>query len=75
MTVSAPTRARSQRELAHRVGCGVEVTLYWNETDNNTSIELTHTATDTTLRFDVPAHKALDAFYHPFAHTGAFIAP
>jgi hypothetical protein len=75
MTVWAPIRAGLRRELAHRVGCGVEVTLYWNATDNNTSIELRHTATDTTLRFDVPSHKALDAFYHPFAHAGAFIAP
>lgn len=59
---------RRRRELAHRIGGGIEVTLYWDAADNSTSIELRHLASETTLRFTVPADEALDAFYHPLAH-------
>ena len=57
-----------RRELAHRVGGGFEVTLYWNAGDNSTSIEVRHLESETHLRFAVPADKALDAFYHPLTH-------
>jgi hypothetical protein len=59
---------RRRRELAHRIGGGLEVTLYWNAADNSTSIELRHLTSETRLRFAVPADQALDAFYHPLAH-------
>jgi hypothetical protein len=58
----------NEHELAHRTSGGVEVTLYWSADDNTTSVEVFHAATETTLRFDVPGERALDAFYHPFAH-------
>jgi hypothetical protein len=57
-----------QRELAHRVNGGIEVTLYWSADDNSTSVEVFHTATGRTLHFAVARESALDAFYHPFAH-------
>jgi hypothetical protein len=57
-----------RRELAHRVGGGLEVTLYWNTGDNSTSIEVHHLDSETHMRFAVPADKALDAFYHPLTH-------
>ena len=57
-----------QRELAHRVSGGIEVTLYWNADDNTTSIEVFHTTTEQILHFAVPREHALDAFYHPFVH-------
>ena len=63
------------RELAHRVGSGLEVTLYWNGADNSTSIELCHLASKTRLHFAVPPEDALDAFYHPLAHVQYAIAP
>ena len=56
------------RELAHRVSGGITVTLYWNERDDGTSVEIFHAATEQTLHFSVPQQHALDAFYHPFAH-------
>lgn len=65
---AATVTNRRRRELAHRIGGGVEVTLYWDAADNSTSIELRHLSSDTRLRFAVPADRALDAFYHPFAH-------
>jgi hypothetical protein len=58
----------SRRELAHRVGGGLEVRLFWNADDNSTSVELFDAATETTLHFTVARERALDAFYHPFAH-------
>lgn len=61
------------RELAHRVSGGVEVTLYWSADDNGTSIEVWQHATNETLAFPVPPERALDAFYHPFAHLPALM--
>ena len=68
-TVSPPAR-----ELAHRVGAGIEVTLLWSPADNSTTIELWHAATDETLRFEVPNDRALDAFYDPLAHLQTEVA-
>jgi hypothetical protein len=62
------TTHEPQRELAHRVSGGIAVTLYWNANDNSTSVEIFHAATEQTLHFAVPHERALDAFYHPFAH-------
>jgi hypothetical protein len=57
-----------QRELAHRVSGGLEVTLYWNVDDNSTSVEIFDAATEVTLHVTVARERALDAFNHPFAH-------
>jgi len=56
------------RELARRVGGGLEITLYWHPEDDSTSIDVYHLATEETISFPVPADQALDAFHHPFAH-------
>ena len=63
-----------RRELARRLNGGLEVTLYWNADDNSTSIEVLQTTTDEKLTFAVARERALDAFYHPFAHLAAFPA-
>lgn len=60
--------ADTQRELAHRIGGGIEVTLYWDADDNSTSVEIFHSTTEQTIHFAVPRERALDAFYHPFVH-------
>jgi hypothetical protein len=62
------TDTHTHRELAHRSGGGIAVTLYWNAEDDSTSVEIFHAATEQTLHFAVPRDHALDAFYHPFAH-------
>ena len=61
----------SRRELAHRLSGGIEVTLYWCERDDTTSVELWHAASEETLVFEVAREHALEAFYHPFAHLAA----
>jgi hypothetical protein len=64
MTTTHPPR----RELAHRVTGGIEVTLFWNALDDTTAVEVWQPATEELLFFDVARDRALDAFYHPFAH-------
>ena len=57
-----------RRELARRVSSGLEVTLYWNPNDDSTSVEVWQHSTGETFGFDVPQERALEGFYHPFAH-------
>ncbi len=61
----------SRRELARRASGGLEVALYWDSDDNSTSVEVCQHASGETLAFAVARERALDAFYHPFAHLPA----
>ena len=65
---TTPTLIDPRRELASRASGGIEVTLYWSAHDNSTSVELRQPASEETLLFTVAGARALDAFYHPFAH-------
>ena len=65
------TRAETfqpRRELARRVSGGIEITLYWSAADESTTIEAWQPDSGETLAFAVLPERALDAFYHPFAH-------
>jgi hypothetical protein len=63
-----PPAIDHRRQLAQRVSGGVEVTLYWDADDNSISVEVWQHESGETLAFAVPRERALDAFYHPFAH-------
>jgi hypothetical protein len=63
--VGEPVEPR--RELARRVNGGIEVVLYWSPLDNSTTVEVRQATSEETLVFAVPAERALEAFYHPFA--------
>jgi hypothetical protein len=67
MTPTTITRT-ARRELTKRQNGGLEITLFWDTSDNSTSIDLHHTATGETISFRVPSAHALDAFHHPFAY-------
>ena len=67
MTISTLTDI-SRHELAHRVGGGLEITLYWRRFENSIGVEIYDTAAEETTAFPVPAERALDAFHHPFAY-------
>ena len=67
-TTSAATIPDPRRELARRVSSGIEVTLYWSAVDNSTFIEVWQPASEETFAYPVAGDRALDAFYHPFAH-------
>jgi hypothetical protein len=58
----------SARELARRVSGTLDVALYWRAHDNATSVVLRHLLSGETIAFAVARDRALDAFYHPFAH-------
>ena len=58
----------NRRELAHRIDAGLDVTLYWNPSDNTTSVDVLDTTTAEIFSFPVASDRALDAFHHPFAH-------
>jgi hypothetical protein len=62
------TIPRRRRELARRISGNLEVTLYWSADDDSTSIDIWHFGSEQSLVFAVPRDRALDAFYHPFAH-------
>lgn len=56
-----------RRELAHRASGGIEVTLYWSA-DDGTTVEVWQAATEELIAFPIAPERALDAYYHPFAH-------
>jgi hypothetical protein len=55
------------RELAHRAGDGVEVSLYWSPRDGGFTVVVEDAKTEE--RFELPAQpdNALEVFYHPYA--------
>jgi hypothetical protein len=55
-------------ELATRVSGGLEITLYRDRCDNNTTIELHHGAITEPISFRIPPERALDAFHQPFVY-------
>jgi hypothetical protein len=68
MTTSADTE---RRELAHRTGNGIEVTLLWTKSTNTVTIAALDTHSGEELEFEVDASRALDAFNHPYAYAAA----
>jgi hypothetical protein len=62
------TAIRTRRELAHRSSGGLEVALCWCEDSGRTTIEIWQAATEELFAFPVAPERALDAYYHPFAH-------
>ena len=65
MTATAFTE---RRELAHRTGDGIEVTLFWSEPSDQITIAVFDTRSDEALESEVAAGDALDAFNHPYAY-------
>jgi len=62
------TALTDRRELAHRTGDGIEVTLFWSKPSNRVTIAVLDTRSDEALEFDVDGGVALDAFNHPYAY-------
>lgn len=58
----------SGRELAHRAGDGINVSLYWNERTNRITVRVYDARADEAFELDVEGDRALDAFHHPFAY-------
>ena len=56
------------RELDHRRNDEIDVRLLWNVRTNDVFVVVVDEQQDTSLQFDVPPAKALDAFHHPYAY-------
>jgi hypothetical protein len=56
------------RELAHRVGADIEVSLFWRPEDNSLLLLLVEVPTGVLFEVPVPHENALDAFNHPYAY-------
>jgi hypothetical protein len=61
------TTLNDRRELAHRTGDGIEVTLFWSKPSNRVTIAVLDSHSDESLEFEVDGAAALDAFNHPYA--------
>jgi hypothetical protein len=58
-----------ERELAHRVSDGLEVTLLWHPSgDGDVAVEVLDVQAGESFRLRVPGDRALDAYYHPYAY-------
>jgi hypothetical protein len=65
-TIEAATK---QRELAHRAGDGIDVSLLWNIATNLLHIAVSDERSGRRFELIVESgREALDAFRHPFAH-------
>jgi hypothetical protein len=62
------TTTKPERELAHRTSDGLGVSLYWNEGTNRVTVSVYDARSDEGFEFEVDAHRALDAYRHPFAY-------
>ena len=56
------------RELAHRAGDGIDVSLYWNERTNRVTVTVYDARADEGFELEVDRRRALDAYHHPFAY-------
>jgi hypothetical protein len=61
----------ARHELAHRAADGIEVSLYWTRVGDLLTLEVYDTRTEERFELEVPRHRALDAFRHPFAYLTA----
>ena len=59
-----------RKELAHRTGAGVDVTLVWVHCDNEDATVICVCDSRDGTYFEIPAEPdvALDVYYHPYAY-------
>ena len=55
-------------ELDYRENDALQVALLWNRKNNRLIVRVVDTKTDDVFELEVRAHRALDAFRHPFAY-------
>lgn len=65
------TQTSDTRELDHRSGDGLEVTLLWSAVTDRVYVAVTDERQGTTVEIEVDPARAYDAFLHPFAYARA----
>jgi hypothetical protein len=66
-----PRTTNPEKELAHRAGDGIDVSLYWNERTNRVAVKVYDARSGESFELDVDGRSALDAYRHPFAYATA----
>lgn len=61
----APTTA--PRELCHRSGDGIEVTLWWLPSERRLQVGVVDTKLNESFQLPVDPHRAMRVFTHPYA--------
>jgi hypothetical protein len=61
---------RHYRELAFRANDGLEVRLLWNAREDRLVVAVSDEHSGEHFVLDAASDKALETFYHPFAHAG-----
>jgi hypothetical protein len=64
----APMTGSSVKELDHREGGGVEVSLLWDSRSNKLAVRLVDAGSGDSFELPVESTYALDAFRHPYAY-------
>ena len=59
------------KELAHRAGDGVEVSLLWSPTDGRLTVVVDDAKADERFALDAWPEEALEVFYHPYAYASS----
>jgi hypothetical protein len=59
---------RRSRELAHRAGDGLEVTLFWQPDDDELTVCVCDQRRGAYFVVQPEPAEALDAFYHPYSY-------
>jgi hypothetical protein len=62
------TKEQELRELAHRQGDGIDVTLRWRPEDDAVVLAVEDWRNGESFELEVERDRALDAFTHPFAY-------
>jgi hypothetical protein len=72
MTPTTST-GRSLRELAHRTGDGLEVTLFWTPGTDRLTVCVCNHRDGAYFELHPEPALALDAFYHPYSYADASV--
>jgi hypothetical protein len=73
MTAGTQVKRRAAvRELAHRTGTGIEVSLLWRRSDGSVRLQLVEVDTGVVFELGIAPEAALDAFHHPYAYLPAY---
>jgi hypothetical protein len=65
---ATPITCRELQELAHRENDGLEVTLLWQPSTDGLKVRVRDQRNGASFELRPAAHRALDAFYHPYSY-------
>lgn len=61
----------AERELAHRAGDDIDVSLCWDQRTDRVTVKVYEARFDEALELEVDRQSVLDAYCHPFGYAAA----